>query len=60
MDVSNILFNKKMNIHLKLDDYETTLYIKVFDREKRIATMTVLKYVNENYLKIGDISEFSN
>mgnify|MGYP007014515260 CR=1 FL=1 len=49
-----------MNIHLKLDDYETTLYIKVFDREKRIATMTVLKYVNENYLKIGDISEFSN
>jgi len=60
MDVSNILFNRKMNIHLKLDDYETTLYIKVFDREKRIATMTVLKYVNENYLKIGDISEFSN
>lgn len=49
-----------MNIYLKLDDYETTLYIKVFDREKCIATMTVIKYVNDNYLKIADISEFSN
>lgn len=60
MSIINAIFKKKMNIKLKLDDYEETLYLKVFDREKRIATMTVLKYVNENYLKIGDISEFSN
>ena len=32
----------------------------MFDREKCIASMTVIKYVNDNYLKIADISEFSN
>lgn len=60
MSIINALFKKKMDINLKPDDTGEVLYIKAFDREKRIATMTVLKYVSDNYLKIGDISEFSN
>lgn len=59
MSIISAMF-KKMKIDLKQDNYEEVLYIKAFDREKRIATMTVFKSVNENYLKIGDISEFSN
>ena len=53
------LTDKKMNIHLKLDDSDIILYIKVIDNDKQISRMDIIKHNDENCLYIGDILRFS-
>ena len=51
------LTDKKMNIHLKLDDSDIILYIKVIDNDKQISRMDIIKHNDENCLYIGVLQQ---